>query len=59
MRGDCSGLFGRIQKGGEEGRNEEEEEEEAGGEFAVVAHDIICFVEGGSQGHSKRRGGKD
>lgn len=29
------------------------------GEFAVVAHDIICFVEGGSQGHSKRRGGKD
>lgn len=25
------------------------------GEFAVVAHDIICFVEGGSRGHSERR----
>lgn len=24
----------------------------------MVAHDIICFVEGGSQGHSERRGGK-
>lgn len=29
---------------------------ERGGGFAVVAHDIICFLEGGSQGHSERRG---
>lgn len=25
-----------------------------GGGLAVVAHNIICFVEGGSQGHSER-----
>ncbi len=24
----------------------------------MVAHDIICFVEGGAQGHCERRGGK-
>lgn len=37
----CDELLGRIQT------------EERKGEFAVVAHNMICFVEGGSQGHSE------
>lgn len=67
LRGDYSGLFDTIRREERKvGQDSRSRGVDGGGRgwvvgwgVAVVAHDIICFVEGGSQEHLKRRAGRD
>lgn len=49
VRGVCTGQFDGIQRRERKAGIESSRK----GEFSVVAHDIICFVQGGSSGHSE------